>query len=289
MSKATNADVASVVETIAVAFNKNGDAIDVAKTLLNVGKDTIESKCSIDVSIPRLHHLGMAIHQAWSEASKAYNAGGMRGSFADRIQQLHMFEIDTSLTPNFTPPLLNPQEEIVLNQARSITWVWRTTDIEAELVSELLCTVSLGFVTHTKIITPQANRSADMANALTAALGELLARVDIVEAVAYPKVGANGLRVSTKEVLDNALAIGYDFSVHGDATIVTCNIDFPLWGQSRAERAEGLVIDRQHYMTLALASTLDALVFDFAEGAADVQRSLKAIRAVREARPVLLK
>lgn len=289
MSKATNADVASVVETIAIAFNKNGDAIDVAKTLLNVGKDTLESNCSIDVSIPRLHHIGMAIHQAWSEASKAYNQGTLRGAFGERIQQLHMFEIDTSLTPNFTPPMLKPQEEIVLSQARSITWVWRTTDLGTELVSELLCTVSLGFVTHTKIITPQANRSADMANALTEALGELLARVDIVEAVAYPKVGVNGLRVTTQEVLNNALAIGYDFSVHGEATIVTCNIDFPLWGQSRAERAEGLVIDREHYMARALAATLDALVFDFAEGGADVQRSLKAIREVREARPVLLK
>lgn len=289
MSKATNADVASVVETIAIAFNKNGDAIDVAKTLLNVGKDTLESNCSIDVSIPRLHHIGMAIHQAWSEASKAYNQGTLRGAFGERIQQLHMFEIDTSLTPIFTPPKLNPQEEIVLNQVRSITWVWRTTDIDGELVSELLCTVSLGFATQTHAVVPSANRSADMAAILTTVMMDLVTRVDVIDGKAYPKVGTNGLRVTSKEVLNNALAIGYDFSVHGDATIVTCNIDFPLWGQSRSERAEGLDIDREHYMALALAATLDALVFDFAEGGADVQRSLKAIREVREARPVLLK
>lgn len=282
MSKATPSDIASVVETIAVAFSKKSDIANLSETLLNIGKDTLETSCAVDHSIPRPIHLALTINEAWQWAAVEYNAGQLRGTFGERIQQLHMFEIDTSLTKPFVSPIFSRDEETVLTQARSITWVWRTTDTDDGMVSELLCTVSLGFVAHTKIIVPTGDRSTDMALSLTDAISELLRRVDIVDTVAYPKVGVNGLRVSTTEVLNNALAIGYDFSVHGDATITTCNIDFPLWGQTRSVRTKGTGINREAEMTKALTATLDALVFDFAEGEESVQRSLKAIRALRE-------
>lgn len=287
MPKATIADVASVVETIAVAFTQKSDLATLAETLLIVGKDTLESTYACARSTPRQLHLATAINHAWSAAATLHNDGKMVGAFAERIQQLHMFEIDTTLTKPFVSPILKGDEDTVLEQARSVTWVWRTTDVEAVLISELLCTVSLGFVTHTKIITPTGDRSTDMANVMAGALSELLERVDVVNAIAYPKVGSEGMRVTPGEVLDNAMAIGYDFSQHSGSTIVTCNIDFPLWGQTRSVRASGPVIDREVQMAKALAATLDALVFDFAEGTHSVQRSLKAIRTRREIHPTI--
>lgn len=282
MSKVTSADLVSVIETLSVAFTSNseGPSIDVQ---LNLGKASVNLSYN-DEGLVRLLHLRDAVNYALLETADMYSQPREFDDLVERLQQLRMFEIDTTMNGPFVPPQMTGDQNALLAHAKTLTWTWRSSDIEGELVNELLCTISLGFVNQTAIITPTAYRTGNMARVLVEALKLLAPRVDILEGQVLPKVSGTGLRVSTAEVLNNALAIGYDFSAHGDVTIVTCNIDFPLWGQTRSVSAPAGVIDRHLYMRKALDLCLDALVFDFAEGGHEVQRSLKAIRVLREKR-----
>lgn len=282
MSEVTTADVISVIETVSVAFPSNEED-PAANIQLNLGKATIDVFYG-DSEHGRHAHLTGAVNHALTVAADRYNAKHTLDDISERIQQLRMFEIDTSMNSPFVAPQMSTEETALLNRTKTITWTWRSVDVDAELISELLCTVSLGFVNQTAIITPTAYRTGNMARVLAEALKLLVPRVDIIDGQVLPKVSSTGLRVSADEVLNNALAIGYDFSAHGDTTIVTCNIDFPLWGQTRRVSAPAGVIDRYLYMRSALYACLDALVFDFAEGGHEVQRSLKAIRVLREKR-----